>query len=85
MWKGAAETLNAKPTPMSRIPSRINGFVLVPPVRRCAMSGITVVPAPPYTSAIPYSTKALANPPTRRYFAAASCERKSERAKPHMM
>ena len=47
MWKGAAETLNAKPTPMSRMPRRITGFEAAEEERRWAMSGITVVPAPP--------------------------------------
>ena len=47
MWKGAADTLNAKPTPISTMPSRISGLVALEEPRRCAMSGMTVVPAPP--------------------------------------
>ncbi len=47
MWKGAADTLNAKPTPMSTMPSRISGLVEEDASSRFAISGITVVPAPP--------------------------------------
>src|SRR5450830_1435465 len=47
MWNGAAETLKAKPTPISTIPSRISGLLDDDEARRVAMSGITVVPAPP--------------------------------------
>src|SRR4029077_14675739 len=45
MWNGAAETLNANPTPISTMPSRISGLVLVADARFLAMSGLTVVPA----------------------------------------
>ena len=79
MWNGAAETLNAKPTPIRTMPSRIIGLPEADSCSRLAISGIRVVPDAPYTRAMPYSTKALAKPPTRRYLAAASCERVSTR------
>src|SRR5258708_2830267 len=47
MLNGAAETLNAKPTPISTIPKRISGLADDEASRRLAISGITVVPAPP--------------------------------------
>ncbi len=47
MWNGAAETLKANPTPISTMPSRISGLEDADEVSRVAISGITVVPAPP--------------------------------------
>jgi len=47
MWNGAADTLKAKPTPISTMPSISNGSVRLAEARRVAMSGITVVPAAP--------------------------------------
>src|SRR3981081_4696308 len=47
MRHGAADTLKAKPTPINTIPSRINGLLEADELSRLAISGITVVPAPP--------------------------------------
>ncbi len=47
MWNGAAETLNANPTPISTMPSTSSGLPRLADATRVAMSGITVVPAAP--------------------------------------
>src|SRR5437660_5703543 len=83
IWNGAAETLKAKPTPISTMPRIKSGLLDAELPRTVAILGISVVPDAPYTSAIPYRTNALANPPTRRYFAPASCDRLSSRADAH--
>src|SRR5437660_11678462 len=47
MWNGAAETLNAKPTPMSTTPRINNGLEADALASWVAMSGMIVVPEAP--------------------------------------
>ena len=61
------------------MPSNSSGLPVLSEVTREVMSASTVDPVAPYTSAIPYSTKALAKPPMIRYLAADSCDGSSMR------
>ena len=47
MWNGAAETLNAKPTPISRMPRISSGSPADEVPMRLAISGMSVVPDAP--------------------------------------
>ena len=47
MWKGAAETLNANPTPISTMPRISSGLLEAELPRTVAILGISVVPDAP--------------------------------------
>ena len=81
MWNGAEDTLNPNPISRNAIASRASACEPVWPARACTMPGdvtptIFVVFVAPYAIATPYRKKAEENAPSRKYFIAASVERR---------
>src|SRR5690242_5871623 len=82
-WKGAAEILNARPTKISAAatPIKASGGG-APEVSTRRISVRLVDPVAPYIHEMPYSRKAVAKEPSRKYFSADSLLRASSRRYP---
>src|SRR5579863_2734448 len=84
MWKGAAETLNPKPTNIKDMATNTRSST-GPAGSFCAMISMLVDPVAPNMSATPYRKKAVAKEPSKKYLSEASLLEASLRRNPARM